>query len=350
MAAKNRLILSRYKLLGALLLACVTGCRSVAPQDGSLIRFEFSQQPLMGTRFTITLYAPDQLSARTAADAAFKRVANLERIMTDYDPQSEMRRLCLRPVGEPTVVSRDLFFILQESQRVAKETDGAYDITVGPFVHAWRAARKSNVLPSPQELARLRQAVGYEKLRLDPQGRTVTLLAPNMELDLGGIGKGFGADEALAILRQRGISRAIVAASGDIAIGDAPPGKDGWKVGIGALGGGSNEFSRMVVLHNAGISTSGDTEQYFEINGVRYSHIIDPGTGLGMTNRIQDTIIGPNATITDGLDTPINILGVKRGLALIDSQPKLAALIVVKDDGGTHVYASRQFQRWFGRN
>lgn len=304
----------------------------------------------MGTRFTITLYASDQLTARKAADAAFQRVANLERIMTDYDPNSEMRRLCRRPVGEPTVVSRDLFYIIQESQRVAEETGGAFDITVGSFVHAWRAARKSKVLPSQEKLARMRQSVGYEKLRLDPRERTVTLLAPNMELDLGGIGKGFGADEALAVLRQQGITRAIVAASGDIAIGDAPPGKAGWRVEIGALGNETYGAIRTVLLHNAGISTSGDSEQFFEINGVRYSHIIDPSTGLGITNRIQDTIIGPNATITDGLDTPINIMGVRRGMALIDSQPKLAALIVTEDATGMHISLSRQFVRRFGKN
>jgi thiamine biosynthesis lipoprotein len=349
MAAQNHLIGLRRTLTWALLLALVASCRSV-PQENGLIRFEFSQQPLMGTRFAITLYASDQLTARKAADAAFLRVAHLERIMTDYDPNSEIRRLCRRPVGEPTVVSRDLFRIIEESQRVAKETGGAFDITVGPFVHAWRAARKSKVLPTQEELARMRQAVGFEKLCLDPKGRTVTLLAPNMELDLGGIGKGYGADEALAVLREHGIKRAIVAASGDIAIGDAPPGKAGWRVDIGALGDESNGAIRRVLLHNAGVSTSGDSEQFFEINGVRYSHIIDPSTGLGMTNRIQDTIIGPHATITDGLDTPINIMGVRLGMALIDSQPKLAALVVTKDATGMHVFLSRQFGRRFGRN
>jgi thiamine biosynthesis lipoprotein len=258
--------------------------------------------------------------------------------------------LCLRPVGEPTRVSPELFYIINESQRVARETGGAFDITVGPYVHAWRIARKTNVLPSAEELARLRQRIGYEKLRLDARSQSVTLLVPNMELDLGGIGKGYAADEALAVMRRKGITRALVAASGDIAIGDAPPGKAGWKVGIQSMDGDPDELYRTVILHNAGISTSGDTEQNVQIDGVRYSHIIDPTTGLGLTNRIQDTIIGPNATITDGLDTPIGIMGVKRGLALIDSHPELAAIIVTKDAEGRHVFASRQFQRRFGRN
>src|SRR5581483_1983605 len=164
-----------------MLLALLAGCQSI-PNSGSLVRFQFSE-PHMGTLFSITMYAPDPVSAQAASAAAFHRVAQLERIMTDYDPRSELRQLCLRPAGQPTRVSSELFYIIQESQRVARETGGAYDITVGPFIHAWRAARKTNVLPSAQELDRLRQAVGYQKLRLDARSRSVTLLASNMELD-----------------------------------------------------------------------------------------------------------------------------------------------------------------------
>ena len=302
----------------------------------------------MGTIFSITLYAPDADAATAAAEAAFRRVAKLDRMMTDYDTNSELMQLCLRPVGKPTRVSPELFEILQESQRVAQETDGAFDITVGPLVRAWRAARKSKVLPTEQEIAEMRKSIGWQKLRLDARKQTVTLLAPHMQLDLGGIAKGYAADQALAVMRRMGITRALVAASGDIAIGDAPPGRTGWKVGIEQLGGAPGELARSIFLHNAGISTSGGTEQYVEINGVRYSHIIDPATGLGMTNRIQTTVIGPNATITDGLDTPTAILGVDRAMALIDSQPKLAALIVQRDEAGNHVYLSKQFIRRFG--
>jgi thiamine biosynthesis lipoprotein len=239
---------------------------------------------------------------------------------------------------------------LKESQRVAQETDGAFDITVGPFVRAWRAARKTKTLPTAQEIAEMRKAIGWQKFRLDARNQSVTLLAPHMQLDLGGIAKGYAADQALAVMRRMGITRALVAASGDIAIGDAPPGHEGWKVGIEQLGGAPDELARSIFLHNAGISTSGGTEQFVEINGVHYSHIIDPKTGLGMTNRIQTTIIGPNATITDGLDTPTAIMGVKRAMALIDSQPKLAAFIITDDADGRHSFASRQFKKRFGAN
>jgi thiamine biosynthesis lipoprotein len=304
----------------------------------------------MGTVFSITLYASNADAATTAAEAAFLRVAKLDRMMTDYDTNSELMQLCLTPVGQPKRVSPELFDILNESLRVAKETDGAFDITVGPFVRAWRTARKTRVLPSPQEIAEMRKSIGWQKLRLDERKQTVALLAPHMQLDLGGIAKGYAADQALALIRKQGITRALVAASGDIAIGDSPPGRTGWKVGIEQLGGKSNELVRTVFLHNAGVSTSGGTEQYVEINGVRYSHIIDPATGLGMTNHIQSTVIGPNATITDGLDTPTAIMGVQRTMALIDSQPKLAAFMITRDPEGRHYFASRRFKKWFGGN
>jgi FAD:protein FMN transferase len=331
----------------AVLAFFLAGCRTAPPPEEHLTRFQFNE-PHMGTVFTITLYAPDASAATTAAEAAFREVDRLERMMTDYDPKSELRQLCLRPVGEPTHVSPELFELVQESVRVAKETDGAFDITVGPFIHAWRAARKSGVLPTPEQIAGMRKSVGYWNLKLDARAQTITLLVPRMELDLGGIGKGYAADRAMTVMRRRGITRALVAASGDIAIGDAPPGMMGWKIGVQSMDGKPNDLTRLVLLHNAGVSTSGDTEQNVEIGGVRYSHIIDPLTGLGMTNHIQTTIIGPNATITDGLDTPTAILGVKRAMKLIDSQPKLAALIVTRDADGNHVYASRQFVRRFG--
>ena len=330
-----------------LLVFCVAGCRSGARNE-KLSRFEFNE-PHMGTLFSITLYAPDADAATVAAEAAFRRVAKLDRMMTDYDPKSELMQLCRRPVGEPTQVSPELFEIIGESVRVARETDGAFDITVGPFVRAWRAARKSKVLPTAEEIAEMRQSIGWQKLRLDARNQTVTLLAPHMQLDLGGIAKGYAADQALAVMRKMGIKSALVAASGDIAIGDAPPGRTGWKVGIESMDGPASGLARSVFLHNAGVSTSGGTEQFVEINGVRYSHIIDPLTGLGMTNRIQTTIIGPNATTTDGLDTPTAIMGVKRALALIDSHPKLAATIFTENAAGVHEFESRRFKERFGR-
>ena len=327
-------------LLFSLLLA---GCQS-APPAKPLHRFEFTH-PAMGTLFTITLYAPDPSLAEAAAKAAFHRIDALEDIMSDYQADSELMRLCDQPFGNPVPVSADLFDVLQHAQKIAQLSDGAFDMTIGPCVRLWRFSRKRKTLPTAAELAAAKEAVGWRKLRLDPHARTVTLLVPNMRLDLGGIGKGYAADQSLQLLKGRGIDRALVAASGDIAIGNPPPGLPGWKVGITAFGSRTNQASCTLVLHNAGISTSGDTEQFIEIGGIRYSHILNPLTGLGLTNRIQATIIAPNATITDSLDTTVSILGVQRGLALVNSLPKTAALILTRDNGQDRIFPSRRFNR-----
>jgi FAD:protein FMN transferase len=327
-------------LLASVLL--FSACRSVSPEKPQQ-RFEFSH-PAMGTLITITLYAPDPTAAKTAAAAAFQRFDALEDVMSDYQADSELLRLCDQPYGTPVPVSQDLFDLLQRAQKISRLSDGAFDVTVGPYVRLWRFARKRKVLPTPAEIAAARATVGWQKLRLDAHGRTVTLLVPNMRLDLGSIGKGYAADQALQVLKGRGIDRALVAASGDIAIGNPPPGQRGWKIGIAALDGITNQPPLTVLLHNAGISTSGDTEQFIEINGVRYSHIVNPATGLGLTNRIQATVIGPDATTTDTLDTAVSLLGVKRGLALADSFPHTAAVVVTKADGQTQTSVSRRFR------
>src|SRR5262249_52441771 len=155
------------------------------------------KSPHMGTLFTITLYAPDSVTATNAVAAAFHRIAALDRMMTDYDPESELMRVCQRPIGTPVRVSDDLFDVLQKAQRVAELSDGAFDVTVGPYVRLWRRARRTQVLPSAEALAALYPSSGYTKVRLDARTRTVTLTVPDMQLDVGGIAKGYAADKAL---------------------------------------------------------------------------------------------------------------------------------------------------------
>lgn len=325
-------------IIGLLLLA---GCRSAMPTS-TLQRFEFTS-PHMGTLFSISLYAQDQTSAEAAAQAAFRRVNQLEDIMSDYQADSELMRLCEQPTGRPVPVSADLFTVFECGQKISGITDGAFDVTVGPYVRLWRFARKKKVLPTTAELASAAASTGYKNLRLDSRARTATLLAPNMRLDLGGIAKGYAADEALKILKRRGISRALVAASGDIAIGAPPPGQTGWKVAISSIDDVTNGVARTALLRNAGISTSGDTEQFIEIGGIRYSHILDPATGLGLTKRIQATVIARDATTTDAMATAICVLGTPRGLAVVDSLPHAAAVILTKDGGRQQALVSRRF-------
>jgi thiamine biosynthesis lipoprotein len=308
------------------LVLTVGGCLSAKHQVGEVKRFEF-EQPHMGTLFKITLYATDETSARAASAAAFARVAALDRMMTDYDPESELMRLCRQPINTPVRVSEDLFVVLEESLRVARASDGAFDPTIGPVIRQWRRARRQETLPTPEHVQNARQSVGWQKIVLDAKARTVTLLAPNMQLDLGGIAKGYAADKALAELQAHGISQAIVAASGDIAAGAAPPGAKGWRVSIGTPY-SSNALSKTLFLSNAAVSTSGDAEQFVVIGGRRYSHIVDPRTGVGLTNQLQVSVLARRAILSDAFATAVCVLGESNGFQLIDSQPEMTAIAV----------------------
>ncbi len=326
--------------LPALVLA---GCQS-APWLRELHRYDFSE-PHMGTLFHMTLYAPVGTTAKLIAQAAFRRVTELERVMSDYDPDSELSRLCAQRAVQPVQISDDLLDILLKARRFSELTDGAFDVTIGPQVQLWRRARRQRALPNSDELATATAAVGFRNLTLLLPAKSVMMEVPGMRLDLGGIAKGYAADQALAVLRRCGIRQAMVAAGGDLALGDAPPGRTGWNIGISSIDAAGKQLTRVVLLENCGVSTSGDTEQFVVINGVRFSHIVNPATGLGLTGRIGVTILAPDATTSDALATGVSVMGVTRGLALVEELPGIAALIVTVDDHGKKNFESTRFQK-----
>jgi thiamine biosynthesis lipoprotein len=313
--------------------------------EAVLHRFEFAERR-MGTSFQITLFASDGPSATNAATAAFARVADLERVLSDYRDDSELVRLFKAPAGTPHRISADLFDVLERAQHFARLTDGAFDVTAGPAVQLWRRARRQQELPAPEAVEAARRAVGHEKLTLEVRNRTARLAMDGMRLDVGGIAKGYAAEQALAVLRQHDLRRAMVAASGDIAIGDPPPGREGWTIGVASIDVAGSDLTRALVLRNRAISTSGDTHQFVEIGGIRYSHIVDPRTGMGLTNRIGVTVVAADATATDALATAVSVMGVQRGLELIERLPGTAALIVELDGaGGKTLVESMQFSK-----
>jgi len=305
--------------------------------ESALSRFEFSQ-PHMGTRFQIIVYARNAATASRASDAAFERIARLDDTMSDYNPRSELMSLCQRAGGPPVPVSEDLFQVLARSQALAERTDGAFDITVGPVVRLWRRARRQHEMPAVDELAHARELVGHEKLRLDPRARTAQLLKKGMLLDLGGIAKGYAADQALAILKRHGITSALVVAGGEVAVSAPPPGRKGWRIGIAPLESPDRPPTRFLLLHDAAVSTSGDAEQYVEIEGKRYSHIVDPRTGIGVVGRSSVTVVASDATTSDGMATAVSVLGPEQGLELVRSTPATAALIIRATDQGPRAF------------
>ena len=278
----------------------------------------------MGTLFRIVLYTADEAAAKQASQAAFKRVADLNRIMSDYLPESELMRLCKKAGGPAVPVSPDLFAVLARAAEISRITDGNFDVTVGPVVRLWRRSRRSQLLPDEKELAAAKVLVDYRNVQLDPAAKTVRLVKPGMLLDLGGIAKGYAAEAAQKVLKERGITHALVAAGGDIAVSAAPPGKPGWEISIARAPGEPNDGPTLI-LHDAGVSTSGDAEQYVEIGGKRYSHIVDPRTGLGLTDSWQVTVIAPDATTSDGMTKVLCVLGPDKGLPAVAGLPISAA-------------------------
>src|SRR5262249_13929889 len=311
-------------------------------------RFEFESKH-MGTTFRIVLFAADKAEAKKAADAAFARVAELDQIMSDYKKDSELMKLCgkfAKEIGEPEKVGDDLFFVLSKGDELSRKSDGAFDVTVGPVVQLWRHARRTQELPDPKEFAAARARVGYQKVKLDPVKKTVQLTTPGMQLDLGGIARGYAADEALKLIREKfGITRALVAASGDIACGDPPPGKDAWAVDIAPIS--KNQKPRRLALANAAVSTSGDLEQFVVINGVRYSHVLDPRTGMGLTGQRSVTVIAPNGITADSMTKAVSVLPQEQALKLVEDTPGVAGYIVVLDkDEKPVITASKRFSQY----
>lgn len=265
------------------------------------------QRELMGTRFTIVCHAEDAVRAGQAAEAAFELAEEVSRVASDYQADSELASLGSVPAGSSVVLSPLLFGLLEHSRALAEATNGAFDPTLGPLTRLWRQTRQQRRLPEVAVLDAARAATGWRYFSLDPSLRRVTLHRAGMRFDLGGVAKGYAADLMLESLAAAGLRQAMVAAGGDIRIGDSPPGREGWRVAVQTVDLGRHD--EVLVLANAAISTSGDLHRWVEIEGVRYSHILDPTTGLGLTRRIAATVIADEAKLSDALATAACVMG-----------------------------------------
>ncbi len=316
----------------------------------ALERFQASELH-MGTKFTIVLYAADREAANRGFRAAFARIGQLDARLSDYRGDSELSRLSrpapgLQATGAPQAqrVSDDLWRVLKHAQQLSGQTEGAFDVTVGPLTRLWRRARRRHAMPADEQIAKARSAVGYQHLLLDEASQSVTLLRPHMRFDLGGIAKGYATDEALRTLEERGIDRALVQGGGDMSIGLAPPNERGWKAGIAPLD-TTKKPSRFLFLEQCGIATSGDAWQFVEIAGRRYSHVLDPRTGLGLIGQRSVTVVAPEGMIADSLATAASVLGPEKGLRLIDQTEGASALFIQLMEGQVITHASGGFDR-----
>jgi len=334
------------RLLRLGLAGLLAAAHSAPAGAAELTRFEFTQVQ-MGVSFTLSLYATDEVTANRAADAAFARVKELNAHFTDYDPESELMRFCrdAQP-GVMQPISHELWQVLYASQDFADRSEGAFDVTVGPYVRLWRRARKLHELPSAERLAEARSLVGWKLLSVATKQPQAMLAKSGMRLDLGGIAKGFAADEVIRVLKLHGIDRALVAASGDIVASEPPPDRDGWRVGVAPLDAENGAPGHFLSLKHAGVSTSGDAFQFVEIEGRRYSHIVDPKTGIGLTDRMSVTVVAPNGMTSDALATAVCVMGMEQGFKLIEATDGVEAFAIRVIDDQVRTQATSGFARW----
>ena len=281
------------------------------------IRIETSA-PHMGTLVRIVAYADSRPAGDAAVAAAFARIAAIDARLSDYRDDSEVAALSRAAAGVAVPVSADLFAVLAASDTVARRTDGAFDITAGRLTHLWRRARRLNAWPDAERVAAARAAGGFAKVRLDPRRRTATLAEAGIEIDAGGIAKGYAAEEAIRVLRAHGCDAALVAIAGDIVAGDAPPGLAAWTVAIPVLG---SDTSHFIALVRAAVSTSGDAEQWMTVDGVRRSHVIDLRTGWPITGRRATSVVAAHGIDADAVSTAINVLDDEAGARLLRTVP-----------------------------
>ena len=281
----------------------------------------------MGTRIRVELWAEERTAGETAIDAVMREMERIDAAMSTYKPSSEISRVNAQAARAPLRISAELFDLLTTAVEYSRITDGAFDITYASvgFMYDFRRHRK----PTEAQIEAALPAVNYRNLELDPRRHTVHFSRPGVRIDLGGIAKGYAVDRGIAILQQRGIRHALVSAGGDSRIIGDRFGKP-WVVGIRHPDHKEQVIARIPLVDTA-ISTSGDYERYFDENGVRYHHIIDPATGHPASKVRSATILAPTATRTDGLSKTAFVLGPDAALAIYNRLEDVDAILVAPD-------------------
>jgi len=332
-------LLHRFVILYSVLLV-------VTSSSAQLKRFSFSQ-PKMGSPFNIIFYANDSVKATALAAQSFQLIDSLNDVFSDYIPNSELSKLSATAGKNNTLVpvSPAMMDILLRSKEAYEKSSGAFDITIGPLIKLWRQARKENVFPEDSIIKKTLLLTGFKYLHIDTAAKTVLLTKQGMQLDLGGIAKGYTAQQVINFLKQNGIAQALVDAGGDIATSGAPPTAKGWTVGINVPETKEELLPGKIVLHHMAVATSGDVYQYIEHNGQKYSHITDPRTGYGVTSQRNVTVIAKDGATADWLATACSILPVSQAKRLAANM-HAQLLIATIQEGKTLFYFTEGFANY----
>lgn len=290
---------------------------------------------LMGNRFEFSLVAKNQAFAEECFEAAVTEVKRLEVLLTTFSETSQTAQINAMAGIAPVKVDQEVFDLIARANRISELTQGAFDISYGSIdKRFWNFDTTMQALPSPAEAKAAVRLVNFRNITLDAENTTVFLKEKGMRIGFGGIGKGFAAEKAKAVLQAKGITSGIVNASGDLAVWGNQPNGEPWNIGIADPNLSNQPFSKLK-LTNAAIATSGDYEKFVMIGGKRYSHTINPRTGLPATGVKSVTVICPNAELADALATPLLVMGVNTGMYLVN-QLKNVACIYIDDLNRIH--------------
>jgi thiamine biosynthesis lipoprotein len=297
-----------------------------------MLRYEASRVS-MACVYTIVVYGGDLAPLRPIVDAAFDEVDRIDRLMSHYKPDSPLSRLNREAARSPVEVEPELFDFIAECLRYSRQSDGAFDITVGPLMKAWGFFRGEGRMPSEAELHEARSRVGHQHVILNPREKTIFFDRPGVELDLGGIAKGYAVDRAVALLKQQGIRSALISAGGSTIYGlGAPPNSAAWEAQIQDPI-DHRKIAATVRLKSQALSVSGGYEKFFELGGVRYSHVMDPRTGRPVQGVLSVAVVADNGAEGDALDNVFYVLGAERSRAYLEKFSASGGIFFLPESG-----------------
>lgn len=286
----------------------------------------------MGTRFSLLIDHDDQAKAEVGARTAFREAKKLELIFSDYIDHSEVSRFSDSSYSSARQrLSEELFTVLRYGQRLSRDTNGSFDMTLGQLSRLWRIARFKKAMPAEEKISRALSMTGFRHLKLFPKTREALLAIPGIEMDLGGIAKGHTADCMLKSLTASGLNRCLIDAGGDLVLGDPPRKSKGWQIKVGGL---DHSGLPYLGLANCAVATSGDMEQFVTLDGKRFSHLIDPLSGLGLTTQAQVTVIAPTGIKADSLASACIVLGIEKSRDFLRSQRQTRAYFMERKEQG----------------
>ncbi|HAK79765.1 MAG TPA: thiamine biosynthesis protein ApbE [Runella sp.] len=295
----------------------------------------------MGNRFEISAVSEDETWAQARIDEAIAEIQRIEALFTTFNDNSQTNRINANAGISPVKVDREVFELVRRSLRISEVTQGAFDITYGSIDKSlWNFDTQMTALPDPKTARQMVRLINYRNVILDEAEGSVFLKEKGMRIGFGGIGKGYAAEMAKRLMIQRGVENGIVNASGDLTTWGTQPNGEPWTIGIAHPDAKEQPFSYFNIS-NISVATSGNYEKYVMIGGKKYSHTIDPKTGLPVAGIKSVTIICPNAEIADAMATPVTVMGVRVGLDLINQMQGMACVII---DDTNRVFTSKNIK------